>query len=249
MGRQPVAPRMYQHIGIRSFRMAGQARTNLLTCRSSDCSCNTPLTSSKTCLFEHLGSTCLWGSVGVALSWNPCNQSSFRVRQLDAAPGTRIGNCGSEIGTANRRSLRETGWPWPGLPSSMDGRSPQFPSAGLMPELDERLTLLTHPDLLALLGVHGPASRNPALAVDQTPQLRQEVTEGLAKPSAALVRSVGGQETNKPPFLGTGGSKEFDLVPPAGFEPAPPPPEGGALSPELRGLEPNGSAMRSRTIH
>ena len=26
------------------------------------------------------------------------------------------------------------------------------------------------------------------------------------------------------------------LVPPAGFEPAHPPPEGGALSPELRGL-------------
>src|SRR3954471_6615831 len=26
------------------------------------------------------------------------------------------------------------------------------------------------------------------------------------------------------------------MVPPAGFEPAPPPPEGGALSPELRGL-------------
>src|SRR3954454_15099357 len=26
------------------------------------------------------------------------------------------------------------------------------------------------------------------------------------------------------------------VVPPAGFEPAPPPPEGGALSPELRGL-------------
>src|SRR6478736_4489080 len=25
------------------------------------------------------------------------------------------------------------------------------------------------------------------------------------------------------------------MVPPAGFEPAPPPPEGGALSPELRG--------------
>ena len=110
-------------------------------------------------------------------------------------------------------------------------------------DLDELLTLLTHPDLLALLGVHGPASRNPALAVDQTPQLRQEVTEGLAKPSAALVRSVGGQETNKPPFLGTGGSKEFDLVPPAGFEPAPPPPEGGALSPELRGPEPSVSIM------
>jgi hypothetical protein len=28
------------------------------------------------------------------------------------------------------------------------------------------------------------------------------------------------------------------VVPPAGFEPAPPPPEGGALSPELRGLSP-----------
>ena len=27
------------------------------------------------------------------------------------------------------------------------------------------------------------------------------------------------------------------VVPPAGFEPAPPPPEGGALSPELRGLK------------
>jgi hypothetical protein len=30
---------------------------------------------------------------------------------------------------------------------------------------------------------------------------------------------------------------DIDLVPPAGFEPAPPPPEGGALSPELRGLK------------
>jgi hypothetical protein len=31
--------------------------------------------------------------------------------------------------------------------------------------------------------------------------------------------------------------KGFRRVPPAGFEPAPPPPEGGALSPELRGLK------------
>jgi peptide-methionine (S)-S-oxide reductase len=34
----------------------------------------------------------------------------------------------------------------------------------------------------------------------------------------------------------------LDLVPPAGFEPAHPPSEGGALSPELRGLSPLGSA-------
>ena len=33
-------------------------------------------------------------------------------------------------------------------------------------------------------------------------------------------------------------SGPFMLVPPAGFEPAPPPPEGGALSPELRGRQP-----------
>src|SRR5690348_10534597 len=31
-------------------------------------------------------------------------------------------------------------------------------------------------------------------------------------------------------------SRDITTVPPAGFEPAPPPPEGGALSPELRGL-------------
>jgi CheY-like chemotaxis protein len=33
----------------------------------------------------------------------------------------------------------------------------------------------------------------------------------------------------------TAASWPFQKVPPAGFEPAPPPPEGGALSPELRG--------------
>ena len=32
-------------------------------------------------------------------------------------------------------------------------------------------------------------------------------------------------------------SEVITTVPPAGFEPAHPPPEGGALSPELRGLE------------
>src|SRR5918998_1438038 len=32
------------------------------------------------------------------------------------------------------------------------------------------------------------------------------------------------------------GDQAFHGVPPAGFEPAHPPPEGGALSPELRGL-------------
>ena len=34
----------------------------------------------------------------------------------------------------------------------------------------------------------------------------------------------------------TGADEQICEVPPAGFEPAPPPPEGGALSPELRGL-------------
>src|SRR3954452_92018 len=54
---------------------------------------------------------------------------------------------------------------------------------------------------------------------------------------------------SRPPLLGTLREHGFiaanydracdlrvRLVPPAGFEPAPPPPEGGALSPELRGL-------------
>jgi hypothetical protein len=31
--------------------------------------------------------------------------------------------------------------------------------------------------------------------------------------------------------------RALQIVPPAGFEPAPPPPEGGALSPELRGRQ------------
>src|SRR3954453_2896454 len=38
--------------------------------------------------------------------------------------------------------------------------------------------------------------------------------------------------------------RAFRSVPPAGFEPAPPPPEGGALSPELRG--PCGLAKNNR---
>src|SRR3954465_8679506 len=36
------------------------------------------------------------------------------------------------------------------------------------------------------------------------------------------------------------------LVPPAGFEPAPPPPEGGALSPELRGRQTPTAYQRCR---
>ncbi len=36
-------------------------------------------------------------------------------------------------------------------------------------------------------------------------------------------------------------------VPPAGFEPAHPPPEGGALSPELRGLQ-GKQSYRTRTV-
>src|SRR5205823_14161154 len=38
------------------------------------------------------------------------------------------------------------------------------------------------------------------------------------------------------PDQGSGVRALSGSVPPAGFEPAPPPPEGGALSPELRGL-------------
>ena len=44
-------------------------------------------------------------------------------------------------------------------------------------------------------------------------------------------------------LVGAGSSKTAMVppaVPPAGFEPAPPPPEGGALSPELRGLSDHG---------
>jgi hypothetical protein len=45
------------------------------------------------------------------------------------------------------------------------------------------------------------------------------------------------QNTTNPAHDRSGrGSRMSKLVPPAGFEPAPPPPEGGALSPELRGL-------------
>ena len=61
---------------------------------------------------------------------------------------------------------------------------------------------------------------------------------GTSPLRAALAAAQGPQEPGeerKPPFFGNGGLKEFGLVPPAGFEPALPPPEGGALSPELRG--------------
>src|SRR4051812_23450072 len=40
----------------------------------------------------------------------------------------------------------------------------------------------------------------------------------------------------------------FQLVPPAGFEPALPPPEGGALSPELRGLTKPGNSISGRLL-
>src|SRR5947208_3293822 len=47
--------------------------------------------------------------------------------------------------------------------------------------------------------------------------------------------------------VGTAGQR---VVPPAGFEPALPPPEGGALSPELRGpCEDNPSARPGTALH
>ncbi|GIH06638.1 recombinase [Rhizocola hellebori] len=51
---------------------------------------------------------------------------------------------------------------------------------------------------------------------------------------AAVASSSQNENPGQDPWVR--GSKDDSLVPPAGFEPAPPPPEGGALSPELRGL-------------
>jgi hypothetical protein len=73
---------------------------------------------------------------------------------------------------------------------------------------------------------------------DETPYvagavLREPWATLLAKDfHAQMTRNT----TNPRPDFGSGGSRMSALVPPAGFEPAHPPPEGGALSPELRGL-------------
>ena len=59
------------------------------------------------------------------------------------------------------------------------------------------------------------------------------------------VRTWWAAVTNPIPLL----HKENRLVPPAGFEPALPPPEGDALSPELRGLGPaQASSARAKII-
>jgi site-specific DNA recombinase len=64
-----------------------------------------------------------------------------------------------------------------------------------------------------------------------------------SRPSVVLLATFGQvRDTECPEMILSGqGSKDKDLVPPAGFEPALPPPEGGALSPELRGPVPAAS--------
>jgi hypothetical protein len=51
-----------------------------------------------------------------------------------------------------------------------------------------------------------------------------------------LTDAIGDISALAPPDNRVGPASQFCSVPPAGFEPALPPPEGGALSPELRGL-------------
>ncbi len=89
--------------------------------------------------------------------------------------------------------------------------------------LDDFLRLLTHPDLLTLLdnpAVPTTGSPSQSTASDTSPTAR-------TTPSAVFHASHGtgtvdpeSQTTNKPPFLGNGGLKETNLVPPAGLEPA-----------------------------
>ena len=83
--------------------------------------------------------------------------------------------------------------------------------------LDDFLRLLTHPDLLTLLDNQGtPATSSPS-------QTTAPATTSSAVFLATYGTGTADQEshtTNKPPFLGNGGLKETNLVPPTGIEPA-----------------------------
>lgn len=111
-------------------------------------------------------------------------------------------------------------------------------------DLDEFLRILTHPDLLRLLGEEDRPNDGETL-----PHGAAATPYGTGARAVAPGRR-GGRTTNKPsPTFVNEGLKDTDLVPPVGFEPTPPPPEGGALSPELRGLVARRTALRQVSSH
>ena len=80
-----------------------------------------------------------------------------------------------------------------------------------------------------------------------------DTARSVAKIGSSIVGSkpterVHGDDQGRGPKVIDGERRlpSFCLVPPAGFEPAHPPPEGGALSPELRGLWGNGAYVTRR---
>lgn len=103
-------------------------------------------------------------------------------------------------------------------------------------EMTEPFATLLDRNLLADLADERKAGQRPAPAPPT--QTDQKKPKRRSRPSTAVTDSfVHLSKTDKP----DGGAVRLglhmiSLVPPAGFEPALPPPEGGALSPELRGL-------------
>ena len=103
-------------------------------------------------------------------------------------------------------------------------------------EMTEPFATLLDSNLLADLVEERKTGRQPT--TEAPSDVDQPEAEHRSRPATLLESSFTCRtETDKPDGGAVRlGLHKSTLVPPAGFEPAPPPPEGGALSPELRGL-------------
>jgi site-specific DNA recombinase len=106
----------------------------------------------------------------------------------------------------------------------------------LPPDIDQTTEALARLPQLAehLADMPQPALRRLYDALDL--QIRYQPTERILDVQITLTDAIADISPLAPPDHRMGPASQVCSVPPAGFEPAPPPPEGGALSPELRGL-------------
>ena len=132
---------------------------------------------------------------------------------------TRIGDLESDLG--DRQKSADT------LRAELDR---------LPPDINETVAAFAHlPDIAGhLADLPQPALRRlyDALGLQITYQPEQRSLEV----EITLTAGINGPKASAPADNRMGLASQVCSVPPVGFEPTPPPPEGGALSPELRGL-------------
>jgi site-specific DNA recombinase len=251
------------HCGICGLRMWGNHRrsSTYYSCQPShQRSANIPAEHPKTIyLNEKRLNTALFTYLGTAI-FGP-DRLDYWTRCLDAAAGPertapaaeRIKATQAELADLERRLGRqllnlETEETTPALRRRVAARVAELEEA--ITERGQRIEALTEQataEAPTFADVAPLLAALPVLAtgLDATPQrdlralfdqLNLEVVyqpaEHALDVGLTLYDDPGDERTDQPPRADL---RRTSQVPPAGFEPAPPPPEGGALSPELRG--------------